>query len=372
MLTVLRNLISSLFSFVLVITITTLIFLLSVTSVFSNKKTFFSILKSNNTFSKIVQDILPSLLVNLGTKDEDAQIPSEVILQVVENIDKSALASSLETLVDQTHDYVFGKSEKIFVRLPVQPYLSSISDNLEPSINSYIESLPICTASQEEKHKTSTFDKTLSCRPASLSVQQLKEEFGVSSIVNELKNSTPQALIITESEIKTEPEIIKFDEIKEKQQRTENTLSSLRKAVDYLNFIILFLLGVSIFLSATLFVSRLPHFASGFLWLASSFFSASIFPFIFGLLTIIFVKVDLLRKIINDFFGAEKNSLLAKSSADLAAKNLAGLANKISLNVLAGSFFLAVIAIVFFSIYLFLSYKTRKKVLTTNNILSHN
>ncbi len=357
MLGFLRNSFSSLISFILVPTIVALVFTLSITSVFLNKEAFISILKSNNTFTRVGQEIIPPLIVESGAQ-EDGQtfIPKEVLISIIKNLDKSQLSKDLELLVSDSHDYLTGKQESFSTKIAVEPYVTSLTENLTPEFKRYIDSLPLCDNAQEQRLSLKE-NSPLTCKPVGKTSEQLLQESQVSKITTELSKNSPKSLVITESEIKTDPEIIKLDQIE--QHTKKSVLQNLRKVLEDLNSIIGLLTVVTILLSILLFLSRLPRVDSSFKWSSSTLFSASILPFAFGLIFLIFVKPEMLQNSFGSLISFEQNSDLSRSISSLAADNLGSFLNKISLALIINSTILIVISIVFFFLHLFLQNKTK-------------
>lgn len=365
MLGFLRNAFSSLLSFILVPTIVALVFILSITSVFLNKEAFITTLKANNTFSRIGQDIVPQILVNLGNNEEaQAQIPNEVIVSVVKNLDKSQLAKDLESLVANAHDYVTGKSTFFSTRIAVEPYVKPIAENLQPEVTKYIESLPKCSSAQEQQYLTAKDGRTLSCKPSSKTTEQLLQDLQISAITAELTKNSPKALIVTETEIKTDPEIIKLDQPGQKQKSEKSVLQNLRTAYKNLNSSLGLIAGIIALLSILLFVSRLPQVNSSLKWMSTALFSASIFPLAFGLIILIFAKPEMFHTGLKSLAGADQNSELAIAASSLVGDNLSSFLNKISQALILNSTIIIVIAIVFFLAHLFLRHKTKKPLIS--------
>lgn len=365
MLGFLRNVFSSLLSFILVPTIVALVFIFSITSVFLNKETFIATLKTNNTFSRIAQDIVPQILVSLGNNEEaQAQIPNEVIVRVVKNLDKSQLSKDLELLVANAHDYVTGKSTSFSTRIAVEPYVKPLSENLQPEVTKYIESLPLCSSAQEQQYLTAEDGRSLSCKPSSKTTEQLLQDLQISAITAELANNSPKALIVTESEIKTDPEIVNLEQLDQKQQTGKTALQSLRDVIKHLNSSVGLLVGVLLLLSILLFVSRLPQVASSFKWMSSALFSACILPLAFGLIILIFAKPDMFRSTLKSLAGIDQSSELSIAASNLVGDNFSSFLNKISQALILNSTILIVIAIVFFLAHLFLRHKTKKPLIS--------
>jgi len=360
MLNFLRNSLSGLVSFVLVPSIVASLLIFGFANVFLNTDTFTSVLRENNTFVRTSQNVIPSLLVNLVARaGTENRLPPDVIIRVVKNIDKTQLAADLEMLVSNAHSYVIGETESFTTRIEVESYVKSLRENLKPEITSFINSLPVCTAEQEAQLAKSETGQVLSCRPQGKTTEQLLSELEVDKLVDSLAKESPKALVFTEKEVRTDPQIIKLDEINKKP--TDNsTLQNLKTAVGNLRSSQTLLLSIVILLAIVLFVSRLPHFASGFKWLSSALFSASIFPLVIGVLLFIYAKPDMLEGPIRSLAGLRENSELESALTSLAADSLAGFAGRLSQSLIFSSIALVFVAIVLYFISFFLQQRAKK------------
>jgi hypothetical protein len=362
MLNLLRNLLSGLLSFLLVPLLLSLVILLATSSVFLNKETFISTLKTNNTFAKVSNDIIPSLLVNLSHRENtQISIPSEVTLKLFQNIDKSQLSKDLESLISDTHDYVTGKNETFSSRISVEPFAKSISANLKPEVTSYINGLTACTEVEEQKLSSEEV-KTLTCKPKSMTTEQLIEEIGINEITEELEKNSPKALVVTENDIKTDPEIIKLNDFNKPNTDKKSVLEDLRTVATNLNSTIAVLFTLVIVLAILLFASRLPKIDSGCKWISSALFSSSIFPFAFGLLMLTFAKPEMFRDMLKSLPGTEQDPQLASAASSLAGDNLALFMKQISQNFVFYSIGLISLSIVLFIAHILLSQKAKKSL----------
>ncbi len=358
MLNFFRNAFSSLISFILVPTIIALLLIISFTGVLLDKATFISTLKNNNTFTKISSDIIPPLLVNLSNQEGQTTIPEEVTTRIVKNIDKTKLSKDLELLVSNAHDYVTGKTENFSTRIEIGSYIDSLVTNLKPEFTSYLNSLPICSQAQLQELSNEESLNSLSCRPSNQTTEQILQNLGVSELTNQLSENSPKALVVTETEIKTDPEIIKLDEVNQKKDSNKSTLQNLRTIVKNIDSSKAILLTVIGFLSLLLLASRLPKLSSSFKWLSSALLSASIFPFVFGFLMLIFAKPDMFQGAIKSIAGLKDSSQFEVAITSLVSGNLASFFKTISQNLFINSLILIAVSIVFFFAHLYLQRKT--------------
>lgn len=360
MLNFFRNAFSSLISFALVPSIIALLLIISFTGVYLDKATFISTLKNNNTFSKISSDIIPPLLVNLGNKEGQANIPEEVTTKIVKNIDKTKLSKDLELLVSNAHDYVTGKTENFNTRIEIGSYIDSIETNLKPEFTNYLDSLPTCSETQLQELSNEEGPNSLSCRPKNQTTEQILENLGVNQLTQQLSENSPKALVVTETEVKTDPEIIKLDEINQKKDANKSSLQNLRtivKNIDSSKAVFLTVIGL---LSLLLIASRLPKLSSSFKWLSSTLLSASIFPFVFGFLMLIFAKPDMFQGTIKSIAGLKGSSQFEVAITSLVSDNLASFFKTMSQNLFINSLILIAVSIVFFFVHLYLQRKTDK------------
>lgn len=361
MLNFLRNSFSGLVSFILVPAVVASLLIFGFANVFLNKDNFNSVLRENNTFVRVSQNVVPSLLVNLGNQEGTGnRLPPDVIISVVKNIDKTQLAKDLELLVTSAHSYVIGETDSFTTRIEVESYVTPLRENLKPELTKYINSLPVCTKEQEaEMANSEDGQSTISCRPEGKTTEQILSDLEIDRIVDSLAKESPKALIFTENEVRTDPQVIKLDELN-KKPTGKPALQGLRETVGHLRSSQTLVLSIAILLVIVLFATRLPNFASGFKWLSSALFSASIFPLVIGVLLFIFAKPDMLEDPIGSLAGLRENSELQTTLRSLAADSVAGFVGRFSQSLILSSIVLVSVAIVLYLVSFFLHKRTEK------------
>lgn len=351
----LRNLVASLITFFLVPLLLIWILASSVFGTLTNHKEVKSILSYNQTFSKLASPIIPTLLINsLTAQASENLVPGQVINLVIDKIDKQALATDLEQTFDTTYDYLVSDKTTFEKKVDLTKYTKTIADNLKPSYESYFQALPTCTAS-EEKSIGQTIDSTLKCRPKNLDVKAYLNKLEVESLVTDINSNLPTQLIINENEIKTYPEttVLNSESLTTQKENKASPIANLKKIFHSYESNISLIFLATIFLSLILAAVRLPSLGSASKWLSSAFFSASLLPLVGAtLLRTIFTPKFFQNSLVN-LTGADLSSKFGSTLINLAADNVAAVAQKILGTMQTYSLILIIIAIVLFALSFF-------------------
>ena len=375
----LRNIFSSLISFFLVPLCIIFIIANSFFGVFLNAENFKSVLKKNDTYNRLAQDVIPTLLVNIATNvDSEAAIPPKALGDIIAKVDKKALATDLEKVVNSTYDFVTSDTKHFETRIDLTQYTTPIAANLKQSLADYYNNLPTCTP-VEEAEITQNFSNTLKCRLNGLDVTKYLEALKIDDLVAEMKTGFPTELIINEKKVSTYPETALFEDKtvnKDQENFKGSVLLNLQKTIQSYRIGTSRLVITILVLFILLALTRIPNLGSICKWLSSALFAASILPFSGSTLLLYFLKPDFFKSALNSLIGKDFGSDFQTALVALVSDNLSAFSNKVFQQMQLLSLISIVIAIVLYALYFFLerrsnqkSKKTLDEVLqTTHNI----
>lgn len=360
----LRNLFSGLITFFLVPLLITYLVVSGIFGVLLNQTAFEETLNKNNTYSRLATKIVPPLIINLASKNEDQEfIPSETLENIISKVDKNVLATDLEKVINDIYKYVTTNQQNFETKIGLETYTTVIKDNLKPALINYYESLPACTAA-EEKSFENNFSAEIKCKSNKISSTKFVQLLEVDGVIEELKNNFPTTLIITEKKISTFPQtnILQDDTLNTKPKTTpEPILINIQKALKVYKSSEKLLIMIVISLIFLLVISRLKNISSSCKWVASAFFSASFLPLGMATLLLYFIKADFFQNTLIRYFGFNYSDSLQKESIALISDNLFTFSQKILQSIQFKSFLVIVIAIVLYGIFLILKYLDKHK-----------
>lgn len=322
-----RNSFSSLAGFFLTFALGSLIVIFSTTLVLLDSRVVLSTIEKNNTYSIVATEIVPKVLTYALTQRFEEQLPDQKIADKISSkLDKSTfegLAVDLKKIIENSYLFVIGETEQFEVRLELKNYIPNLQQNLTTAVES-------------------------------LQAEGQLQGLDPNQLNSDLQEANQASIYITQDRI----EVTGLQEINTSQGEGQNKESALRKwreAVIRLKETQALLMIVTAVLAIVLFATRLPHFLSGFKWIATTMLSAAFFPLVLSILLIIFKPVNLISR----FLKEQESVANFGSAVDLFSVNLQVILEKIFLNILTISAVLIVSAILIHILVFFLSKRTK-------------
>lgn len=322
-----RNFFSSIIGSLLVFVIGALIVLFSITLVLFDQNFVLGTLAKNDTYHKFATEVVPKFLVVATTQRYQTEATDQSLSESLsERIDTSAfgnLEPDLKSIVENSYSFVLGEKDGFEVQIELRNYLPSLQQNIDNALSSL---------QSEGKFQ-------------GISLEEIGE--GVEGAEN-------ASLRITQDNI----EVIGLNELNTETQvsnKEDSPLRNFREIIGKIRETQTLLIVISIILVVILFLTRLPHFLSGFKWIASTAVSASLLPLVLGFLLLLFKPVDLITRFIK-----EQESVATFSTAvDVISKNLLDITNKIFMDIVLISGAILIFGIFSYLLVFFLSKKSK-------------
>ncbi|HSX57879.1 MAG TPA: hypothetical protein VLE47_01240 [Candidatus Saccharimonadales bacterium] len=308
-----RDFFSSILGFLLVLTLSTYVVILSFTNVFLKPAVFLKILDSHQTYEKITTEILPQTILSNFLKTQDnGQINQETIDKVASLVDKEKLkplSVQFKKVVEDGYYYAIGQNANFEEKIDLTNNLTQLKESFSSGLKT-AEAQGLITAPQSNE------------------------------ILQNLPTNKNLTLIVTPDKIALVSGAGKLEE----PTPTPNqkfSLKTLRASVANTKQAENLTLISTIILALLLFASRIPDWAASFKWLGGSLFAAGIFPLV---LSFVLLWLHPL-KILEQFILNQKLSV-SPVMLSLATANLGDLLNKFLENLRLYSLVLVIAAVV--------------------------
>jgi hypothetical protein len=289
-------------------------------------------LKENNTYEIASTEILPSLVIELVSSDNNREgFPKEVVSSVVGTIDKEKLASDLEKVVTSVYRYTIGVSGELSATIDLTAYSQTLQKELKPALVKYYEALPTCTPEQEQALAEKQEGQKIDCRLQSKSTEEVLAEFEIDTLISDLTVEAPKTLTITKDQFLFDPPLSVGGEVaQEPSQKNGSNLSfeHIRNLLVGLKGFLTFLLMIIGILGLLLIISRLFNFVATFRWVA-------------WVLVSVLIKPTTVRSNLSSALDAKEAVNYSDTALSLLSANLSDLGQKI----FQGVFFQALILI---------------------------
>ncbi len=323
-----RNFFSSIIGSLLTLTLGFLIITFSITLVIFDSKFILSTFEKNNTYEVLATEVIPKVLVFAIAQQAEEQNPDQSVAEkLTQKLDKTTfekLSPDLKKIFENSYAFVVGEKEQFEVRLELQSYLPTLQENLSAAVSS-------------------------------LQTEGQLQGLNVEELTANLQEANQASLLITQDKI----EVSGIKELNTTQNQDQNDKSFLRQARLALQRIKesqSILIVTTVLLAVILFATRLPHFLSGFKWIASTGISATFLPLIFGFLALITKPVGM----VSGFLKEQEGVATFSSAVDLISKNLETITNKIFVNILTISLTLMAVSIALYILVFFLQKRQTK------------
>ncbi len=323
-----RNFFSTIAGSLLTLTLGLLIIAFSISLVLFDSKFVLGTLEKNNTYKVVATEIVPKILIYALTQRFEEQAPDQGIAnKLAQKLDKSTfenLSGDLKKIVENSYFFVIGEKEQFEVRLELKDYIPNLQQNLTSAV-------------------------------ASLQAEGQLQDFNIAELNTNLQDASNASIHISQDKV----EVTGLKELESKQNPEKNDKSFLRQAranAERIKQAQALLLVATVVLAVFLFVTRVPHFLSGFKWLANTLISSAIFPLVLGILLLLIKPVGIVTRFLNE----QEDIANFQAAVALVSVNLEAITQKIFLNILVISACLIALAIVLHVLIFFLNKRNHK------------
>lgn len=321
-----RNFFSAIFGSLLILSLGILIVVYSITSVFFDEEFILGTLQKNNTYDKVAQEVVPTFLTYALTQRFQEENPDQQVAEKISaRLDKKIfeqLAPDLQKIFESSYSFVTGDIDSFEVRIELKNY----TPQLEAGLNSAISSL-------QAEGQVGNID--------------------LSELSTDLQQGSNASLYITQDKL----EVTGLQELNTQTAQNTPEESFLRQGREALVRLLQaqsLLLVATVVLTILLFLTRIPHFLSGFKWLATTSISAAFFPLILSFLLFVTKPVGIISRFLRDQDEVANFSTVV----DLFDQNLSVISEKVFLNILMFSGMLMIFGIGLYILVFFLSKRT--------------
>lgn len=133
----------------------------------------------------------------------------DISLILKSSISANWLEQQSESAIDNYFNFVYGKTDKLEIILPLVEVKKSLSQNIEQGLKDKLKNLPKCTNEQLNKLQSEEGFKSINCRPAGMDANAISQELskeitGEGGLISQLPDNYNLTEKINKNPAKTE------------------------------------------------------------------------------------------------------------------------------------------------------------------------
>ncbi len=292
----------SLFGFVFIIGLVTF----DLKSTFLSQETVKKVLVEGKVYETVVADTLPQLLASLEGEEKGKPLFPKGLTQdlLKKVIEPSTLQKDIETIVDGLLPYLKSEKDTLDVKIDLIKYKQKLSQNIEPSVAIYLDSLPECKKTVDLEKIESLPD----CRPKGKKTSELIKKLPLAELETSLIK-LPNELIIDNHGFKLNPPLEETEQLPTSETQNDFDLASVRNFFRIVNLAVLACVGLAVFFLLLIAILWWGKFHNSLRWLGVALISASFIPTVIALAMLYFLREGALENLLRDRTSGESLQL---------------------------------------------------------------